>query len=149
MAETYISQIKSTEWVDLSNEHKRIRTTLEHVIENTCCSNGYSQPIMLQGAFGIGKTATLNYLFHYAWEVLKVPTFHLLLSDLVDIIKEVAKQQGVDQIQNEDLGLIIKNTIDNQIQKLKNEDWSNLTNVMFPEFTSMDIEHPLVLETYL
>lgn len=149
MAETYISQIKSTEWVDLSNEHKRIRTSLEHVIENTCCSNGYSQPIMLQGAFGIGKTATLNYLFHYAWEVLKVPTFHLLLSDLVDIIKEVAKQQGVDQIQNEDLGLIIKNTIDNQIQKLKNEDWSNLTNVMFPEFTSMDIEHPLVLETYL
>ena len=149
MAETYISLIKATNWVDLSPEHTQLRQTLESDIANTCCGNEYRQPIMLQGAFGIGKTTTLNYLFHYAWEVLKVPTFHILLSDLVEIIKTTAKDQGVEQIQNEDLGRIIKSTIDDQIEKLKNSDWTSLTNVMFPDFISLDEEHPLTLNEYL
>ena len=149
MAETYISLIKATNWVDLSPEHTQLRQTLESDIANTCCGNEYRQPIMLQGAFGIGKTTTLNYLFHYAWEVLKVPTFHILLSDLVEIIKTTAKDQGVEQIQNEDLGRIIKSAIDDQIEKLKNSDWTSLTNVMFPDFISLDEEHPLTLNEYL
>ena len=134
MTETYISIIRETKWIDLSLEHTQLRKTLESDIANTCCGNGYSQPIMLQGAFGIGKTTTLNYLFHYSWEVLKVPTFHILLSDLIDIIEEAAKEQGVEQVPNEDLGRIIKNVLDNQINQLKSNDWSSLTHVMFPDF---------------
>ena len=149
MAETYISLIKATNWVDLSPEHTQLRNTLEDDIANTCCGNEYRQPIMLQGAFGIGKTTTLNYLFHYAWEVLRVPTFHILLSDLVEIIKTTAKQNNVEQIQNEELGRIIKKVIDEQIEKLKNEDWATLTKVMFPDFMSLDDENPLTLEEYL
>ncbi len=145
----YISIIRETEWIDLSLEHTQLRKTLENDISNTCCGNGYSQPIMLQGAFGIGKTTTLNYLFHYGWEVLKVPTFYVLLSDLIEIIKDAAKSQGVEQVPSEDLGKIIKGVIDNQINLLKTHDWSSLTHIMFPDFISMDEEHPMTLENYL
>jgi hypothetical protein len=149
MADTYISLIKATKWVDLSDEHKQLRTSLENDIATTCCGKGYNQPIMLQGAFGIGKTTTLNYLFHYAWEVLKVPTFHILLSDLVEVVKKAALEQGVEKIQNELLAKIIKNVLDDQINKLKTEDWSTLTNLWFPDFTSMDEDVPLSLDDYL
>lgn len=149
MADTYISLIKATKWVDLSDEHKQLRTSLENDIATACCGKGYNQPIMLQGAFGIGKTTTLNYLFHYAWEVLKVPTFHILLSDLVEVVKKAALEQGVEKIQNELLAKIIKNVLDDQINKLKTEDWSTLTNLWFPDFTSMDEDVPLSLDDYL
>lgn len=149
MADTYISLIKATKWVDLSDEHKQLRASLENDIATTCCGKEYNQPIMLQGAFGIGKTTTLNYLFHYAWEVLKVPTFHILLSDLVEVVKNAAVEQGVEKIQNELLVKIIKNVLDGQINKLKTEDWSKLTNLWFPDFTSMDEDTPLSLDDYL
>ena len=149
MAETYISLIKATKWVDLSDEHKQLRTKLENDIESACCGNDYCQPIMLQGAFGIGKTTTLNYLFHYAWEVLKVPAFHILLSDLVDVVKAAAKQQSVDKIQNEDLAKIIISVLDEQIEKIKSEDWSTITNLWFPDFMSLNDQKPLTLDEYL
>ena len=70
MAGTYIPLIKRIKWVDLSNEHKRLREIVESDLKDGC-NKGNIQPIMLQGAFGIGKSTTLYYLFHYGWEVLK------------------------------------------------------------------------------
>ena len=69
MAGTYIPLIKRTKWVDLSNEHKKLRETVESDLKEGC-NKGNIQPIMLQGAFGIGKSTTLYYLFHYGWERL-------------------------------------------------------------------------------
>ena len=79
MAGTYIPLIKRTKWVDLSNEHKKLRETVESDLKEGC-NKGNIQPIMLQGAFGIGKSTTLYYLFHYGWEVLKTPTFYMPLA---------------------------------------------------------------------
>ena len=82
MAGTYIPLIKRTKWVDLSNEHKKLRETVESDLKEGC-NKGNIQPIMLQGAFGIGKSTTLYYLFHYGWEVLKTPTFYMPLAKMV------------------------------------------------------------------
>ena len=48
MSETYIPLIKKTRWVDLSNEHQRLRETVEKDLKSGCCENGNIQPIMLQ-----------------------------------------------------------------------------------------------------
>jgi DNA replication protein DnaC len=47
-----------------------------------------TSPIMVKGAFGIGKTATLHYMFHYAWTKLGVPAFMLNLEDIIAEIKK-------------------------------------------------------------
>ena len=49
MAGTYIPLIKRTKWVDLSNEHKKLRETVESDLKEGC-NKGNIQPIMLQGA---------------------------------------------------------------------------------------------------
>lgn len=51
----YIPLVKKTKWIDLSNEHKRLREEVEQDLREGCCDKGNIQPIMLQGAFGIGK----------------------------------------------------------------------------------------------
>lgn len=47
MAGTYIPLIKRTKWVDLSNEHKKLRETVESDLKEGC-NKGNIQPIMLQ-----------------------------------------------------------------------------------------------------
>ena len=86
----YIPLIKETYWVDLSGEHKRLREIVEGDLRKGCCEKGNIQPIMLQGAFGIGKSTTLYYLFHYGWEVLKTPTFYMPLAKIVERVKAEA-----------------------------------------------------------
>lgn len=46
MAGTYIPLIKRTKWVDLSNEHKKLRETVESDLKEGC-NKGNIQPIML------------------------------------------------------------------------------------------------------
>ena len=75
----YIPLVKRTKWIDLSNEHKHLREEVERDLRKGCCEKGNIQPIMLQGAFGIGKTNTLYYIFHYCWEVLKTPALYMPL----------------------------------------------------------------------
>ena len=99
MAGTYIPLIKRTKWVDLSNEHKKLRETVESDLKEGC-NKGNIQPIMLQGAFGIGKSTTLYYLFHYGWEVLKTPTFYMPLAKIVDAVKKEAESTESGKIQN-------------------------------------------------
>ncbi|MEA3505185.1 MAG: hypothetical protein U9R32_08310 [Bacteroidota bacterium] len=65
-----VSSIRNTEWIDLSTGHKTLRTSIEEQINSACVDKNDTSPIMVKGAFGIGKTATLHYMFHYAWTKL-------------------------------------------------------------------------------
>lgn len=52
MAGTYIPLIKRTKWVDLSNEHKKLRETVESDLKEGCNKGNiqysYLQPIITQ-----------------------------------------------------------------------------------------------------
>ena len=75
----------------MSNEHKRLREEVEKDLRKGCCEKGNIQPIMLQGAFGIGKTNTLYYIFHYCWEVLQTPALYLPFAKIFDEVKKESK----------------------------------------------------------
>lgn len=149
MNETYIPLIKKTRWVDLSNEHRRLREIVESDLKSGCCENGNIQPIMLQGAFGIGKSTTLYYLFHYGWEVLKTPTFYMPLAKIVDLVKAEAQKCSSGKVENNDLSTIISNLLSSQLTALKETSWDELTDVDFPEFKGRDESHKLTLSEYL
>ena len=55
-----VSLITDTEWIDLSPNHESLREYLEGCIENSCVNKIGVSPVMVKGAFGIGKTAILN-----------------------------------------------------------------------------------------
>lgn len=148
MSETYIPLIKRTKWVDLSDEHEKLRKALEGDLAAACCEQAHIQPIMLQGAFGIGKSTTLYYLFHYGWEILKTPTFYFPLSKIVDRVKEVALQTASGKVPNDRLSAIIQSMVDSQLQSLRDSDWNTITNLDFPEFKSGDGKE-LSLSQYL
>lgn len=135
----YIPLIKKTCWIDLSAEHKKLRRELENDVKQACVDKEQLQPIMLQGAFGIGKTNSLYYLFHYGWCELNTPTFYVSLDILIQSIKESAAKQPSGKIQNSDLGSIINNILLSQIVSLKNDDWNKLSDVYFPEFKGCNL----------
>ena len=62
MAGTYIPLIKRTKWVDLSNEHKKLRETVESDLKEGC-NKGNIQPIMLPLRLGSAKNAYLLHAF--------------------------------------------------------------------------------------
>lgn len=130
----YIPLIKKTKWIDLSDEHKLLRETLEIDTKAACCDNGHQQPIMLQGAFGIGKTTTLFYLFHYAWEVLKVPTFYMTLSAIVDRVKDKASESGSGKVENIEISKIISEMISEQMSLLKDINPEDQNDLFFPDY---------------
>ena len=145
----YIPLVKRTEWIDLSNEHKHLREEVEKDLQKGCCDKGNIQPIMLQGAFGIGKTNTLYYIFHYCWEVLKTPALYLPLAKIVDVIKKEAKATDTGKVENKRLCLILKKLIDEQITLLKSDNYDEVYDVDFPEFQSGDENLKLSLTDYL
>ena len=148
MAGTYIPLIKRTKWVDLSNEHKKLRETVESDLKEGC-NKGNIQPIMLQGAFGIGKSTTLYYLFHYGWEVLKTPTFYMPLAKIVDAVKKEAESLESGKVQNNQLSRIINSIIKEQIDKLRNSNWNDINDIDFPDFKSGDDSENPSLNQYL
>lgn len=148
MAGTYIPLIKRTKWVDLSNEHKKLRETVESDLKEGC-NKGNIQPIMLQGAFGIGKSTTLYYLFHYGWEVLKTPTFYMPLAKIVDAVKKEAESLESGKVQNNQLSRIINSIIKEQIDKLRNSNWNDISDIDFPDFKSGDDSENPSLNQYL
>ena len=145
----YIPLVKKTKWIDLSNEHKRLREEVEKDLREGCCQKGNIQPIMLQGAFGIGKTNTLYYIFHYCWEVLKTPALYMPLAKIVDEVKKEAKASDSGKVENNRLSLILKKMIDEQIALLKSDNYDEIYNVDFPEFQSGDENVNLSLTDYL
>lgn len=130
----YIPLIKKTRWIDLSADHKKLRIELEQDTLKACINKEQMQPIMLQGAFGIGKTNSLYYLFHYGWCKLKTPTFLVSLDEITKAVKEFASSQSNGKIPNNELGLILSQILNDQINTLKEGDWSNMESVYFPEF---------------
>lgn len=130
----YIPLIKQTKWIDLSDEHKSLRETLEKDTRSACCDGGHEQPIMLQGAFGIGKTTTLFYLFHYAWEVLKVPAFYITLSKIVDRVKENASETDSGKVENSKISKIISEMIEEQIELLQDLNLDEEKDLFFPDY---------------
>ena len=145
----YIPLVKQTKWIDLSNEHKRLREEVEKDLRKGCCEKGNIQPIILQGAFGIGKTNTLYYIFHYCWEVLQTPALYLPLAKIVDEVKKEAKSNDSGKVENNRLSLILKKMIDEQINLLKSDNYDEVFNVDFPEFQSGDENVNLSLTDYL
>ena len=145
----YIPLVKQTKWIDLSNEHKRLREEVEKDLRKGCCEKGNIQPMMLQGAFGIGKTNTLYYIFHYCWEVLQTPALYLPLAKIVDEVKKEAKSNDSGKVENNRLSLILKKMIDEQINLLKSDNYDEVFNVDFPEFQSGDENVNLSLTDYL
>lgn len=146
---SYIPLIKKVKWVDLSDEHQRLRETVEKDLKKACVEDGNIQPIMLQGAFGIGKSTTLYYLFHYGWEILKTPTFYLPLAKIVDKVKEKALQEESGKVENNQLSVIIGNLINEQIEILTNQNWDEIYDIDFPEFKGKDDSSKLSLSEYL
>ena len=145
----YIPLVKQTKWIDLSNEHKRLREEVEKDLRKGCCEKGNIQPIMLQGAFGIGKTNTLYYIFHYCWEVLQTPALYLPLAKIVDEVKKEANSNDSGKVENNRLSLILKKMIDEQINLFKSDNYDEVFNVDFPEFQSGDENVNLSLTDYL
>jgi len=139
----YIPLIKTTRWIDLSTIHKQLREELENDVNDACINKMQLQPIMLQGAFGIGKTNSLYYLFHYGWCKLKTPTFYISLDILTQPIKEFALKHPSGKIQNSELGSCISTILHKQIDRLKNDDWDSLSDIYFPEFKGGNLNNYL------
>lgn len=135
----YIPLIKTTRWIDLSPDHKNLRKELEQDTLKAGVNKEQIQPIMLQGAFGIGKTNSLYYIFHYGWCKLKTPTFLVSLDEITKSVKEFALEQPTGKIQNDQLGPFINEIILRQLETLKQEDWTNLERIYFPEFNGGDL----------
>lgn len=135
----YIPLIKNTRWIDLSPEHKELRKELENDIKDACVKKEHIQPIMLQGAFGIGKTNSLYYLFHLGWCTYKIPVFFVSLGGLIQLIKIHAEKQPLGKIDNSRLGFFINQILKEQIEILKSGDWSNIQEIFFAEFNGGDL----------
>jgi hypothetical protein len=134
---SYIPLIKRTQWIDLSKEHELIRTRLEKSLKDALLDKKQGiDPIMIKGAFGIGKTNTLYYLFHYSWCELENPAILISLDELIGYLKTKIKELSLSRIPNTELGKLIQDFIFNQIEKLKTQTWSEIELKGFPDFSS-------------
>ena len=131
-----VSSIRNTVWIDLSPSHKELRTFLEEAVENACVKQRDSSPIMVKGAFGIGKTATLHYLFHYSWTVLKVPCFILNLGQLNKEIASYLKDNDLQELPNKDVCKVIGRILDRQAELLQKKSFNDINGgeIYFPAF---------------
>ena len=76
-----------------------------------------TSPTMVKGAFRIGKTALLSYLFHYSWTTLSVPAFLIDLDDIIIKAKEyLIKNSFLEKIPNKDLNTIVEDILSEQIK---------------------------------
>ena len=143
--ELLVVDIKNSEWIDLSSGHEQVRKSLEKNIENSCVNKMATSPTMVKGAFRIGKTALLSYLFHYSWTTLSVPAFLIDLDDIIIKAKEyLIKNSFLEKIPNKDLNTIVEDILSEQIELLK----GNLDNIennklYFPDFKNGSINEYL------
>jgi hypothetical protein len=131
-----VSSIRNTEWIDLSPSHKDLRVFLESGISEACVNQDDTPPIMVKGAFGIGKTATLHYLFHYAWTKLHVPTFIVNLDVVNKGIEKYISDNDLEKLPNEKVSIVVGKMINKQIQILKSKDFGEINGgeIYFPDF---------------
>jgi hypothetical protein len=151
------SSIRDTEWIDLSPGHMSLRTSIEEHIRGACIEKNDTSPIMVKGAFGIGKTATLHYAFHYAWTKLGVPAFLVHLEDVIVEVKKYLDENDLLELPNKDLGRLIGTILSNQIETLENTDPEEIEagQLYFPAFDQGSLNQylskfqPAKLHTYV
>ncbi|MCW5914712.1 MAG: hypothetical protein KIT66_08905 [Chitinophagaceae bacterium] len=143
-----ISVVKNAKWIDLSPKHKELREFLEQSISNP------SKIIMIKGAFGIGKTNTLHYLFHYGWCELKTPVLYVSLEKLYPLIEKYAFDKPSKKIGNIELCEILDKMVKSVIQALKNNQPNNESSLFFFDWKEGSLEdfcnefNPLALEFF-
>ena len=131
-----VSIVQNIEWIDLSTGHKKLRTDVEDAIKASCVEKQAVSPIMIKGAFGIGKTATLHYMFHYAWTKIGVPAFFLKLEDVIVEVKKEILIKKINKLPNEDVSKVIGNLLSAQIELLKSINPNNIIGgqIYFDDF---------------
>jgi len=131
-----VSSIRNSEWIDLSAGHKSLRTSIEDQIRSACVDKNDTSPIMVKGAFGIGKTATLHYLFHYAWTILGVPSFMLNLDDIIVEIRNYLSVNKLEKLPNKDVSKVIGEILSIQVNLLKSTNFDEIvgSQINFPSF---------------
>lgn len=139
MSNIYIPLIKETEWIDLSSEHRNLRIYyLEQTVRDACVERRPVQPLMLQGAFGIGKSTCLYYMFHYAWCICKVPAFIVQLDRLVNKLETITEANS-RKIRNDEIGPLLSAILNEQIQELSGDNWGSTGDIYFENYENGDL----------
>lgn len=134
MGDIYSASIKNTQWIDLSEEHRRIREELESNILQSCLNNQEINPVKIDGAFRIGKTQLLYYLFHYAWSN-DVPVFYMNLADIIEILNKEKEKSGNNLLLKAQVTKILNDYFNNTIEALKDpNNPDNVVNCYFPDY---------------
>ena len=125
---SYIPDLKKLQWIDLSVNHRNIRADIENSIKQSCCERtSDAAPLMIKGAFGVGKTNALSYAFTYAWTELAVPAFFIDLNKIIELVDQKRKELNIPTLNCQ----MIINIIDAEVEKLlsdiNNGDW-NIVN---------------------
>lgn len=134
-----ISVVKNTHWIDLSPNHKELREYLENSVQQVCVEHKPGKVIMVKGAFGIGKTNTLHYLFHYGWCKLSVPVLFVSLEKLFPVLERYALQQPTKKIGNVDLCDYLDSLVKQAIEGIKNNIPNEMTNLFFFDWSEGDL----------
>jgi hypothetical protein len=124
---SYIPDLKNLKWIDLSENHQKIRRKVENYIATSCCSrSSEANPLMIKGAFGVGKTNTLSYAFTYAWTELGVPAFFIDLNSIIEIIEAKRKDLNLPLITGNHLINILEEEVETLRNQLDSHDWSQI-----------------------
>lgn len=114
-----ISVVRNARWIDLSPKHKELREYLEKSLAETCIEGNPDKVIMVKGAFGIGKTNTLHYLFHYGWCKLNIPVLYVSLEKLYPVLESYCMSLPSKKIGNVELGKFLDQKVNSVINALK------------------------------
>ena len=102
-----VSIVQNIEWIDLSTGHKKLRTDVEDAIKASCVEKQAVSPIMIKGAFGIGKTAGLKSPIVKLAIDSPAATF-ALTSPASFIISEPTRPSAISDNRNSISGVIIE-----------------------------------------
>lgn len=81
-----VASFFESNWIDLGDQHRALRESLEGDIHNACTNlNGHQSPAMIHGEYRIGKSQLLYHLCHHAWRTLGVPAFYFELKEIIDV----------------------------------------------------------------
>jgi len=134
-----ISVVKDARWIDLSPNQKELREYLEDSIQKVCVEHKPGKVIMVKGAFGIGKTNTLHYLFHYGWCKLYVPVLYVSLEKLFPVLEKYALQQPTKKIGNVDLCDYLDKLVNSAIDAIKTNTPNHESSLFFFDWKDGDI----------
>lgn len=136
-----ISVVKDAHWIDLSPNHKELREYLENSVKQVCVEHKPGKVIMVKGAFGIGKTNTLHYLFHYGWCKLGVPVLFVSLEKLFPVLEKYALEQPTKKIGNVDLCNYLDSLVKSAIEAIKTNTPNDASSLFFFDWKDGDIRN--------